>query len=60
MCVYVQRLGGEWVTATIRVHQVDRAAPRPHTRKSEGEGWVWVMCGHGFPVTTDNPPPSSS
>ena len=59
MCVYVQRLGGEWVTATIRVHQVDRAAPRPLPRKSEGEGWVWVMCGHGFPVTTDNPPPSS-
>ena len=57
MCVYVQREGGESVTAT-RVHQVDLR--RDPIRARVGEGWVWVMCGHGFPVTTDNPPPSLS
>ena len=41
---------GELVTAT----RVDLR------RDAQEWGGVWVMCAHGFPVTTDNPPPSSS
>ena len=31
----------------------------PIRARVKGRGGYGVMCGHGFPVTTDNPPPSS-